>query len=305
MFDGFEKKRIAVGEVTINCVVGGSGPPLLLLHGYPQTHAMWAQIAPRLADHFTVVCSDLRGYGDSAKPKELPDYSNYAFRALANDQVEVMRQFGFERFHVGGHDRGGRTAHRMALDHPGEVLSLAVLDIVPTLAMFMETNRQIAGAYWHWYFLSQPAPFPETLIAANPDFFFETCLVGWGKAKITDFEPEQLAAYRRCWRDPEMIHGSCADYRAAATIDLEHDGVDFARKVECPALAIWGQDGVMGKLFDMEAQWRKRCTNLQTATLPGGHFFPDLYPAETAAKLREFFSLPLVGRAGVGGITEG
>ncbi len=288
MFAEFERKRIVAGKVTINCVLGGSGPPVLLLHGFPQSHAMWAQIAPQLADRFTVVCTDLRGYGDSSKPAGAADHTNYSFRALAADQIEVMRQLGFERFHVVGHDRGGRTAHRMALDHSSKVLSLAALDIVPTWAMFMETNRQVAGAYWHWYFLSQPAPFPETLIGNNPDFFYETCLTGWGKATIADFDPAQLSEYRRCWRDPQMIHASCADYRAAATIDLDHDRADIDRKVQCPALILWGADGVMGKLFDMKSAWEKHCARLEISTLPGGHFFPDFHAAETAAKLREF-----------------
>lgn len=285
LFDGFERRRIDVGDVTINAVVGGSGSPVLLLHGFPQTLAMWARVAPPLAERFTVVCADLRGYGDSSKPPCAPDNANYAFRAMAADQVSVMRRLGFERFHVIGHDRGGRTAHRMALDWPDAVRSLAVLDIAPTHAMFMETNRHLAGAYWHWYFLSLPAPFPECLIGADPDYFYETCLVGWGAARIEDFDPEQLAEYRRCWRDPEMIHGSCSDYRAAATIDLEHDSADIDRKVMCPTLALWGSVGLMHRLVDMEAAWRKRCADLRVATLPGGHFFVDQLPEETAQVL--------------------
>lgn len=288
MFEGFARLRIDVGDVTINCATAGSGPPVLLLHGFPQTHVMWARIAPRLAKHFTVVCADLRGYGDSSKPICLPDNSNYAFRAFAADQAEVMRQFGHARFHVVGHDRGGRTAHRLALDQPDRVLSLAVLDIVPTYAMFMDTNRHIAGTYWHWYFLSQPAPFPEHMIGLDPDFFYETCLVGWGASRLADFDAELLAEYRRCWRDPKSIHGSCSDYRAAATIDLEHDGADLAKKVACPALALWGSKGVMQRMFDMKAEWLKRCANLACATLPGGHFFPDQFPVETADHLHDF-----------------
>ena len=288
MFDGFKRHRIKTEGAEINCVVSGSGPPVLLLHGFPQSLAMWGKIAPRLSQHFTVVASDLRGYGDSSKPKCLPDNSNYAFRAFAADQVEVMRQLGFERFHAVGHDRGGRTAHRMALDHPKRVLSLAVLDIVPTLPMFMETSRQVAGAYWHWYFLSQPAPFPEHMIGLDPDYFYETCLVGWGAAKLKDFDAGQVAEYRRCWRDPATIHGSCSDYRAAATIDLVHDAADIDVKVQCKALAFWGSNGLMHRLFDLEAQWRKRCANLTCATLPGGHFFPDQFPDGTADRLMEF-----------------
>ncbi|MGA3306025.1 MAG: alpha/beta hydrolase [Stellaceae bacterium] len=288
MFEGFARKSIPIGEITINCVVGGDGPPLLLLHGFPQNLAEWARVAPLLAKRFTVVCADLRGYGDSFKPKCLPDKSNYAFRAMAADQVALMDRLGFTRFHVVGHDRGGRTAHRMALDHPAAVLSLAVLDIVPTYAMFMETNRHVAGAYWHWYFLSQPEPFPERLIGNDPDFFYETCLVGWGAARVEDFDKEMLADYRRCWRDKAMIHGSCSDYRAGASIDLEHAQADWGRRVECPALAFWGAKGLMHKLFDIEAQWRRRCANLKTASLPGGHFFIDQFPDETARILADF-----------------
>jgi len=230
MFEGFERRQIEAGEVSINAVIGGSGPPLLLLHGYPQTHAMWAVIAPLLARDFTVVATDLRGYGDSGKPQCAPGNANYSFRAMARDQVNVMRALGHPRFHVAGHDRGGRTAHRMALDYPQVVASLAVIDIVPTYAMFMGTNRHVAGGYWHWYFLSQPEPFPEHMISLDPDFFYETCLVGWGKTRIEDFDAVQIAEYRRCWRDPAMIHGSCSDYRAAATIDLVHDGADIDTK---------------------------------------------------------------------------
>ncbi|MDE2228857.1 MAG: alpha/beta hydrolase [Alphaproteobacteria bacterium] len=290
MFEGFDRKRIELGNIAVNCVVGGDGPPVLLLHGFPQNLAMWARVAPILARRFTVVCADLRGYGDSSKPKCLPDNSNYAFRALAADQAAAMARLGFGRFHVVGHDRGGRTAHRMALDRPDAVQSLAVLDIAPTYAMFMETNRLVAGAYWHWYFLSQPAPFPERLIGNDPDFFYETCLVGWGATRLADFDRETLADYRRCWRDPTMIHGSCSDYRAAATIDLEHDRADLARQVTCPALALWGAAGVIQRYFDMAAQWAKRCANLRTATLPGGHFFVDQFPSETARILADFIA---------------
>jgi haloacetate dehalogenase len=288
MFEGFERKVVPVDGVDIACAVGGKGPPVLLLHGFPQTMAMWARVAPDLAKDFTVVCADLRGYGDSAKPKCLPDRSNYSFRAMAHDQIGLMRQLGFDRFHLVGHDRGGRTGHRMALDHPEAVMSLAVLDIVPTYAMFMDTNRFIAGAYWHWYFLSQPEPFPEHLIGHDPDFFFETCLVGWGAAKIADFDPEMIDAYRIAWRNPEMIHGSCSDYRAAASIDLDHDTQDLDRKVACPTLVFFGADGQMARLFDIPSEWQKRCSNTTVASLPGGHFFVDQFPAETAAILSSF-----------------
>jgi haloacetate dehalogenase len=288
VFEGFERKTVAVDGVDIACVVGGSGPAVLLLHGFPQNMAMWARVAPELAQRYSVVCADLRGYGDSAKPKCLADRSNYSFRAFAADQVGLMRQLGFDRFHVIGHDRGGRTGHRMALDHAKSVITLTVMDIVPTYAMFMDTNRKVAGAYWHWYFLSQPEPFPERMIGADPDFFYETCLVGWGAARIADFDREMLADYRRAWRDPQMIHGSCSDYRAAASIDLEHDSADIARKVGCPTLVFYGAAGVMAGLFDIPAEWRKRCDKVAEASLPGGHFFVDQFPQEVASKLAAF-----------------
>jgi len=290
MFDGFERRVVSVSGIDIACVMGGSGPPVLMLHGFPQSRAMWAHVAPRLASHFTVVCADLRGYGDSAKPRCLPDRSNYAFRAFANDQLALMRQLGFDRFHLVGHDRGGRTGHRMALDHPAAVITLTVMDIVPTYAMLMDTNRKVAGAYWHWYFLSQPEPFPERLIGSDPDYFYETSLVGWGATRLADFDAEMLAEYRRAWRDPAMIHGSCSDYRAATTIDLEHDAADINRKVTCPTLVFYGASGTMAHLFDIPAEWRKRCTNVSEASLPGGHFFVDQFPTQTAERLIQFLT---------------
>jgi len=288
VFEAFERKTIDVDGVDIACVVAGSGPPILLLHGFPQNKAMWARVAAKLAERYSVVCADLRGYGDSAKPKCAADRSNYSFRAFACDQVGVMRTLGFERFHVVGHDRGGRTGHRMVLDHPARVLTLTVMDIVPTYAMFMDTNRKVAGAYWHWYFLSQPEPFPERMIANDPDLFYETCLVGWGATKISDFDQDMLADYRRAWRDPEMIHGSCADYRATATLDLEHDAADIGRNVTCPTLVFYGATGTMARLFDIPAEWRKRCKDVTEASLPGGHFFVDQFPDEVAEILANF-----------------
>jgi haloacetate dehalogenase len=288
VFEGFEHRTVDVGGIDIACVVGGSGPPVLLLHGFPQNLAMWARVAPILSRRYTVVCADLRGYGDSSKPRCLPDRSNYSFRAFAADQIGLMRYLGFKTFHAIGHDRGGRTAHRMALDHPEAVRTLTVMDIVPTYTMFMDTNRKVAGAYWHWYFLSQPEPFPERLIGADPDFFYETCLVGWGATKIGDFDQDMLAAYRHAWRQPETIHGSCSDYRAAASIDLEHDAADLSRKIECPTLVFYGSSGVMARLFDIPAEWRKRYAHVTDRSLPGGHFFVDQFPGETATVLTEF-----------------
>ncbi|HEX6960038.1 MAG TPA: alpha/beta hydrolase [Ferrovibrio sp.] len=290
LFEGFSRKSVTVAGIDIACVIGGKGPPVLLLHGFPQNRAMWVRVAPILARDYTVVCADLRGYGDSSKPQCLPDRSNYAFRAMAQDQLGLMRQLGFERFHLVGHDRGGRTGYRMALDHPDALLSLTVMDIVPTYAMFMDTSRKVAGAYWHWYFLSQPEPFPEHMIGKDPDFFYETCLVGWGATTLNDFDAEMLADYRRCWREPGMIHGSCSDYRAAASIDLEHDEADIDRKVQCPTLVFYGSKGVMAQLFDIPAEWKKCCANVSAASLPGGHFFVDAFPQETAEEVRAFLA---------------
>lgn len=290
LFEGFEKKTVQVNDVSIHYVKAGKGAPVLLLHGFPQSHAMWAAVAPKLAEKFTVICADLRGYGDSGKPQCAPDNSNYSFRQMASDNIALMKEEGFESFHLVGHDRGGRTGHRMALDHPKSVRSLAVLDIVPTHAMFTETNRDVAWNYWHWYFLSQKQPFPEHMIGGDPDFFYETCLLGWGATKVEDFDQGQLAEYRRCWRDPEMIHGSCSDYRAAATIDLEHDTADIDTKVMCPTLVYYGANGTMAECFDIPDEWRKRCATVEVATSNGGHFFVDVSPEETSKVILEFLS---------------
>lgn len=287
MFEGFARHRIDTGEVTINCVVGGSGPAILLLHGYPQSLAEWAKVAPILAESFTVVCADLRGYGDSDKPAALPDHSNYSFRAMAADQVRLMAALGHERFHVAGHDRGARTAHRMALDWGDRVASLAVLDIVPTHDMYSRVTKRLAQTYWQWYFLPQRAPLPERLIGADPDFFYESCLVsvaGSGEA-LAAFDAEMLAEYRRCWRPAEAIHAWCSDYRAGASIDLEHDAADLDRRLEMPVLAMWGADGIMCTLFDIPALWRDRARDLTCLPVPGGHWFPEFSPVETAKAL--------------------
>jgi haloacetate dehalogenase len=288
LFPGFAERWVEVDGQSIHCLTAGEGPPVLLLHGFPQSLAMWSRVAPRLAERFSVVCADLRGYGDSAKPPCAVDAANYSFRAMAHDQVGLMEQLGFECFHAIGHDRGGRTVHRMALDHPGRIASMTVLDIVPTLSMFGKVDRHVARAYWHWYFLQQPAPYPERVIGADPDTFYDGCLFGWGATRLEDFDPVLLAEYRRCWRDPAMIHGSCSDYRAAATVDFALDEADAGRRVTCPSLAVWGADGLMHRLFDLKAEWAARCENLETATLPGGHFFVDQHPQATADVLMGF-----------------
>jgi haloacetate dehalogenase len=294
MFEGFDHRTVTVGDIDIACAVGGTGPALLLLHGYPQNRFMWAKVAPLLADRFTVVCGDLRGYGDSAKPANAPDNSTYSFRAIATDQVSMMEALGFTEFCVAGHDRGGRVAHRLTLDWADRVKALAVLDLVPTYAMYMDTDRRIAKTYWQWYFLPQPAPYPEHLIGSDPDYYFEHCLGSNGGTTLDAFDPEMLAEYRRCWRDPAMITASCSDYRAGSTIDLEHDATDLEAKVTCPLLALWAEHGIMTTLFDIPAEWRKRATDVRAATVTGGHFFLDQQPEATARILGDFFARPAV-----------
>lgn len=288
MFEAFHRQTVR-SEVAINAVVGGAGDPVLLLHGYPQNLSMWARVAPLLARDYTVVCTDLRGYGDSEKPSQDEDLANYSFRRMAQDQVDVMDALGFDSFHVVGHDRGARTGHRMALDHPERVRSLALLDIVPTFDVFARVDAVTARAYWHWYLLQQASPYPERVISADPDHFFEGCLTGWGAMKLSDFDPEQLAEYRRTWRHRESIYGGCADYRAAGVVDVALDERDLPRRVECPSLVFWGELGI-ARLFDVESMWRPRLTRMQTATLPSGHFFVDQFPVETAEILRGFLA---------------
>lgn len=286
MFEGFAAQRVAVEGAEIFCRTGGEGPPVLLLHGFPQTHAMWARIAPDLvARGYRVICADLRGYGASSKPRAVADCS---FRAMAADQVALMRALGHPRFHLVGHDRGGRTAHRLALDHPQAVASVTLMDIVPTLTLLDDLRTEVARSYFHWFFLAQPEPFPERLIRADPDFFFEACLVGWGASRVGDFDPDQMAAYRAAWRDPEAIRGACNDYRAALAIDRADDRADGARRIEAPALVLYGADGAMARLYDLPATWVPKCSALSVQALPGGHYFPDLHPQATAGAIAGF-----------------
>ncbi|MEO8740175.1 MAG: alpha/beta hydrolase [Casimicrobiaceae bacterium] len=289
MLPGFVAQRISVTDADIHVLTGGSGPPLLLLHGYPQTHAMWHRMAPQLAERFTVVCPDLRGYGDSAKPEGGAGHVNYSKRAMARDQVEVMRALGFERFDVAGHDRGGRVAHRMALDHPGSVRRLAVLDIAPTRLMFAQTNQAFATAYYHWFFLIQPFDLPERLIGADPRFFLRWTLGGWG-SKLDHFDPRALAEYERCFANPATIQATCEDYRAAASIDLDHDQGDAHSKLACPLLVIWGAKGVVQRLFHPLADWKGVADDVRGGALPAGHYLPEEAPAPTLAALQKFFS---------------
>ena len=285
MFEGF-KEHLVPCEVDIHARVGGQGPALLLLHGFPQNLFEWARVAPLLAGRYTVVCTDLRGYGKSGKPPSEGDA--YSFRAMARDQVAVMTALGFDRFHVVGHDRGARTAHRLALDHPKAVLSLSLLDIVPTLEMFANANAEMARAYWHWFFLQQPFPYPERLIEASPDHFYEGFFSTLGNMRLVDFDQAQLEAYRCAWRDPDFIRASCADYRTAASIDCALDQNDLTRRVDCPSLVLWGSAGVLAQRFDVRSLWAKRLAHPEFATVNGGHFFIDQWPAQTAEILGRF-----------------
>ena len=288
MFEGFEKRRIETPEAEIELVRGGDGPPLLLLHGYPQTHAMWHLVATALAEDFTVVATDLRGYGDSSKPFGEEDHSTYSKRAMAGDQAAVMASLGFDSFAVVGHDRGGRVAHRMALDFPDRVTKLAVLDIVPTRHVFETVGKDLAMAYYHWFFFIQPYDLPETLIGGDPSYYLHKKLGGWG-TPLEIFVPEALAEYERCF-DAATIHASCEDYRAAASIDLVHDEKDWneARKAECPLLALWGGRGVVKKTYDVEAVWREYASDVRGKPLDAGHFLAEERPEETARELRAF-----------------
>jgi haloacetate dehalogenase len=289
MFEGFRSQRIATSGPAIHARIGGDGPPLLLLHGYPQSHVIWHRIAPALAERFTVVCTDLRGYGDSGKPPSDPDHAVYAKRAMARDQVEVMAALGFERFALAGHDRGARVAHRLCLDHPDRVSRVALLDIVPTLTVFETTSQAVATAYYHWFFLIQPHGLPEHMIGLDPDFFLERKLAHWSAAGAV-FDPAAVAEYRRCFRDPACIHASCEDYRAAATIDLAHDRDDrtHGRKVACPMLVLWGLKGFMERYYDVLATWREQADDIRGHGVDCGHFLAEEAPDDTLAALLAF-----------------
>ena len=289
LFPGFERKQIQVSGARINLVHGGAGPAVLLLHGYPQTHCIWHRVAPRLAERYTVVAADLRGYGDSSKPGGLADHSNYSKRAMALDQVELMQALGHSEFRLVGHDRGSRVAHRLALDHPQCVKKLAVLDICPTRSMFAHTDQAFAKAYFHWFFLIQPAPFPETLIAADPGYFMKYQM-GRRHGGLDVFDPAAMTEYLRCFCDPATIHASCEDYRAAESIDLAHDAADASKKLACPLLALWGKHGVIEQQFDCLADWRAVAVDVQGCALDCGHYLPEEQPGEVARQLENFLA---------------
>ncbi|MEP5731972.1 MAG: alpha/beta hydrolase [Sulfitobacter sp.] len=284
---GFEAATAAVNGQEIAYAKAGSGPAVLLLHGFPQTHAMWHAVAPVLAEHFTVIAADLRGYGASSKPVETKEYS---FRHMADDQHALMQHLGFEKFHLVGHDRGGRTAHRLTLDHPDAVLSLCLMDIIPTHLLLNDLNRHVARAYYHWFFLAQPAPFPETMIGHDPDAYFTSCLSGWGSTNLGDFDPDALEEYRNAWRNPDAIRGMCGDYRAALDIDFNMDAADIDRRITCPALIMYGADGAMAQVYDVAQTWSDRLDHIEEAAVPGGHFFVDEHPDQTTKALLAFLT---------------
>ena len=293
----FETRRVLLGEVELFVRHGGrrGAPPLLLLHGYPQTGAIWRRVATRLANDFELVVPDLRGYGRSAKPPGTADHANYSKRAMADDVARLMTAFGHERFAVCGHDRGGRVAHRLALDHPHRVERLAVLDIAPTLAMYEGTTMAFAQAYYHWFHLIQPAPLPETHIGADPLFHLHCKLRGWGSGSLEVFEPEALAEYEAAFARPETIHATCEDYRASAGIDLEHDRASIAagRRVACPLLVLWGERGVVHRLFEPLVLWQAVCERpVRGRAVPGGHYIPEELPELAAGELAAFLFEP-------------
>jgi haloacetate dehalogenase len=289
LFPGFKTRRIRTSGATINLVTGGNGPAVLLLHGYPETHAMWHKIAPALARDYTVVCADLRGYGASSKPKGLPDHSNYAKRAMARDMTEVMTRLGHRTFHVVGHDRGARVAHRMARDHGNRVRSLAVLDISPTLKMYESTSKEFATAYNHWFFLIQPSPLPETLLARHvPGYILGR--IGRGRAGLKPFSKAAQRAYVRAFRDPKCIHATCEDYRAAASIDLAHDRKDLRKKIAMPVLVLWGRHGVIEAMFKPLSDWREVAKDVRGRALDCGHFLPEEKPQDVLRELRGFLA---------------
>jgi len=288
IIDGFAASRVTVNGTALNVARGGSGPPLLLIHGYPQTHAMWHKLSPRLAADFTVVAPDLRGYGDSACPPSDPEHYAYSKRAMAQDMAELMTALGFAQFAVAGHDRGARVTHRLCLDYPERVTRAAVLDIAPTYTMFATADKAFGDAYYHWFFLSQPYDLPERLIGADPAYYLWAKLRKWGRDESA-FTPAALAEYQRCFARPESIHATCEDYRAAATVDLAHDEADLGRRIGCPLLALWGEKGFIAQKYDVLEVWRERAEDVRGRALPSGHFLPEEAPEETYAELRAFF----------------
>lgn len=299
-FEGFVARSYAVNGVDIMARVGGNParPALLLLHGFPQTHVMWHRVAQQLKDDYFLVLPDLRGYGDSSKHPGLADHSNYSKRAMAQDLVALMEALHVQQFYLCGHDRGGRVAHRLAVDHPQRVRKLCLIDIAPTLDMYQATDMAFASAYYHWFHLIQPTPLPETMIGGNPRAYLHAKLGGWGSAGLGYIEPLALAEYERSFCRPEAIHSACEDYRASASIDLEHDRASRAEpasgKIQCSTLVLWGQRGVVQRLFQPLALWQAQCAGAVTGqAMAAGHFIPEERSAETASALAGYFRAEL------------
>jgi haloacetate dehalogenase len=291
MFEGFTDASTMIDGIRIHAIQGGSGPALLLLHGHPQTHVIWHKVAPALAARFTVIAADLRGYGDSGKPPGDADHANYSKRRMALDQVGLMRALGHTSFAVIGHDRGGRVAARMALDHPRAVTHLVTLDVAPTLAMYQKTSFNFARAYWHWFMLVRPAPFPETLIGADPNLYLQQT-IGARSAGLAPFSADAYAEYLRCLSDPGTAHGICEDYRASVGIDLEHDRATLAvaERVNCPFLALWGAQGVIEQCFEPLEEWRAYAPQVQGEAMPCGHYIPEEAPQLFLDRVLPFLS---------------
>ena len=281
---GFTRSQVAVTGTDIAVAVAGSGPPLLLLHGFPQTMAMWHRVAPLLTDYFTVVCADLRGYGDSGRPDSGPDHAGYSKRAMAQDQIEVMSALGFDQFAVAGHDRGGRVTRRMCLDHPERITGAAVLDIVPTAKVFATTDQALATAYYHWFFLIQPDGLPERLIGQDATWWLNETLRRWA-APGFQFDPAARAAYERAFDDAPTIHAQCEDYRAAATIDLVHDAEDANKRIACPLMVLWGERGAMHRIYDVLGTWMDEGVDVRGRAIDSGHFLAEEAPEATAREL--------------------
>ncbi len=291
LMQGFRSQTIETSGARIMARVAGDGPPLLLLHGYPQTHVMWHPVAPALAEHFTVVCTDLRGYGDSDKPPSDASHAPYSKRAMAGDQVEVMAALGFRQFYVAGHDRGARVVHRMALDHPDVVRKAAVLDIIPTWDVFERADKAFATAYYHWFFLIQSDGLPEHLIGLDPEYYLRDKLRRWSRLPGA-FDERAVQEYLRCFRTPEVIHASCEDYRAAAGIDLDHDSEDLGVRLTCPLLALWGERGFVGRMYDVPVIWGHRALDVTAEPIDCGHFLVEEQPLQTLRAMKAFFGVP-------------
>lgn len=293
MFAEFKKHESQVNGVSISYRIGGTGPGLLLLHGHPQTHVIWHKVAAQLARHFTVVAADLRGYGDSSKPSSDELHQTYSKRAMAQDNVELMQSLGFDNFDVLAHDRGARVAHRMVADHGSAVRRLIMLDIAPTLAMYSQTTEAFARAYWHWFFLIRPAPLPERLLEADPEFYLRS-VMGTRSAGMQPFTDDAFAEYLRCLKLPGTARAICEDYRASAAIDLQHDqhDRDSGQRVNTPLLVLWGAEGVVGRCFDPLHEWRQVATNVQGKALPCGHYIPEEAPELLLAEALAFLTQP-------------